>query len=55
MNRQVRFGIEAAVVVGAAVAVGLAHLGRTADDAVLGVVWLAIALVEYQFARQRSR
>jgi hypothetical protein len=55
MNRQVRLGIEAAVVVGAAVAVGFAHLGRTADYAVVGAVWLAIALVEYLVAGQRSR
>jgi hypothetical protein len=54
-SRNVRFAIEAAVVVVAAVVVGLAHLGQTADYAVVGGVWVAIAVVEYRLPRRRQR
>jgi uncharacterized membrane protein YhiD involved in acid resistance len=51
-NRNLRFAVEAAAIVGVAAGVGLAHLGRNATIAAVAVVWLVVGAVEYRLARR---
>jgi hypothetical protein len=50
--QQIRFLVEAAVIVAIAAGSGLAHLGEYGIAAAVATAWIAVSIVEFRISRR---